>query len=284
VALPTYQATLTGDARTDPRLLYWPYDRVGFGPGIGEAENVFTFADTAAGPAIAWINDPSQPPRGHTPARGLFNLGRNLSALENDLFGWPALFSLAFVWLAFLLRRPAPADWVLLTVLLAFAGGYVAYWAAGVAYGPRYFYAALPALVILTARGASALAAVSGRRAAVVLTLGLLMVFNLVTLPGRIAGYRGYNFVNGEGRAAVEAAVEQPAMVFVTASARDWWEYGAFFSGNTPWLDGPIVYARDLGLDENRRLMSEFPDRAAYLWRDGRLTPLDTTPAQPADG
>ena len=44
-------------------------------------------------------------------------------------------------------------------MIVAVSGGYVAYWASGIAYGPRYFYAALPALVILTARGATALAA-----------------------------------------------------------------------------------------------------------------------------
>ena len=52
---------------------------------------------------------------------------------------------------------------------------------------------------------------------------------------------------------------------------RDRWEYGAFFSGNTPWLDGPVLYARDLGPDENARLAREFPGRAVYLWRDGQL-------------
>ncbi|WP_374685857.1 hypothetical protein, partial [Promineifilum sp.] len=270
LALPLYQAALTGDARTDPRLLYWPYDRVGFGPTVGEPENVFTLTVTEP-PAVVWRMDSSQPPRGHTPSRGLYNLGRNLTALEDDLFGWPALLTLGFLWLALLLRRPAAGDWVLLLVALAVAGGYVAYWGAGIAYGPRYFYAALPALVILSARGISALAEVGGRRPAVFLLLALL-AYNFFHLPGRFEAYRGYNFISAAPRAAVEAAVERPALVFVTASDVDWWEYGAFFSGNTPWLDGPVVYARDRGPAENARLQAYFPDRAAYLWRDGQLT------------
>ena len=284
LTLPAYQATLTGSPRTDPRLLFWPYDRVGFGFGIGEPENVFTFTDMAAGPAIAWRTDPAQPPRGHTPARGLYNLGRNLDALEKDLFGWPALFSLAFLWFAFLLRRPAVADWALLALLLAFAGGYVTYWHAGLAYGPRYFYAALPALTILTARGASALATAAHRatgaaaKPAVLLVIALLIGYNLITLPGRIEGYRGYNFIDGAGRAAVEGIVASPALVFVTTGTADWWQYGAFFNGNTPWLDGPVVYARDLGAVENRRLWAEFPGRGAYLWREGRLVTLGAQP------
>lgn len=271
LALLAYQNAVTGDPTSDPRLLYWPYDRVGFGPGIGEAENVFSYAATSVGPAIQWVEDPAQPPRGHTVSRGLYNLGRNLSALEEDLFGWPALFTLSFVWLAFLLRRPAAVDWVLLVVALAVAGGYVAYWASGIAYGPRYFYAALPALVILTARGVGALAEVIGRRMAAIILLAML-TYGLVSLPARLDGYRDYNFVDPGARAAAEAAVEPPALVFVAASQNDWWEYGAFFSGNTPWLDGPVIFARDLGTPENARLAARFPGREVFYWDEIETT------------
>jgi hypothetical protein len=91
-------------------------------------------------------------------------------------------------------------------------------------------------------------------------------------LPGRLAAYRDYNFVDPGVRAEVESMIDLPALVFVTAGATDWWEYGAFFSGNTPWLDGLIVYARDLGPAENARLAQEFPGRAVFLLRDGQLT------------
>ncbi len=273
VALLAHQAALTGDPLTDPRLLYWPYDRLGFGPDIGEPENVYTYWQSAAGPAIQWATDPAQPPRGHTPSRGLYNLGRNVTALEQHLFGWPPLFTLAFIWLAFLLRRPTTADSLLLLLLAAIAAGYVAFWASGIAYGPRYLYAALPALALLTARGIGALAAAVGRRPTALL-VAFLIGFNLVRLPGWIGDYRGYNFVSGENRAAIEAAVEPPALVFVSVSEVDWWEYGAFFTANTPFLDGPFVYARDRGDAENDRLRAAFPGRAAYLWRDGRLTAL----------
>jgi 4-amino-4-deoxy-L-arabinose transferase-like glycosyltransferase len=273
LALFAHQAALTGDPLTDPRLLYWPYDRLGFGPEIGEPENVYTYWQSESGPAIQWTTDPDQPPRGHTPSRGLYNLGRNVTALEQYLFGWPALFTLAFIWLAFLLRRPSAADKLLLLVIAAIAAGYVAFWASGIAYGPRYLYAALPALLILTARGIGALAVTAGRRPTAVLVV-LLLFYNLINLPGRIEGYRGYNFVSGENRAAIEAVVAPPALVFVAVSEADWWEYGAFFTANTPFLDGAFVYARDLGDAENDRLRAAFPGRAAYLWRDGELTAL----------
>jgi len=103
----------------------------------------------------------------------------------------------------------------------------------------------------------------------------LLVGYNLTTLPGRMDDYRGYNFVSGAGQRAVAAAVETPALVFVTASETDWWEYGAFFSGNTPWLEGPIVYARDRGAAENARLRAAFPARRGYLWTGERLLPIE---------
>ena len=276
LTLPLYQWAVTGDARTDSRLLYWPYDRVGFGPGVGEPQNAFTMTPTDANPAITWYTDPTQPPRGHTPARGLYNLGRNFEALENTLFGWPPLTTLVFVWLAFLLRRPSALDWLLLLVILAVAGGYVAYWASGIAYGPRYFYAALPALVILTARGVTAFLSIDGRFRLLTIIIPLLLLgYNLYHLPGHIAAYQGYNFVSAAGLRSVEAVAQPPALVFVSASEADWWEYGAFFSGNTPWLDGPIIYARDLDPAENARLRAHFPDRRNYRWDGVRLLELD---------
>ncbi|MCW5865321.1 MAG: phospholipid carrier-dependent glycosyltransferase [Anaerolineae bacterium] len=288
VALPAYQAAVTGDPRADPRLLYWPYDRVGFGPGVGEPENAFTMtpapssSPTAA--ALTWYTDPTQPPRGHSPARGLYNLGRNLDALQGDLFGWPAALAFVFLWLLFLRRRATAAEWALLLTALAAGVGYVAYWASGIAYGPRYFYAALPALVILSARGVAALLAdrrrptadrgVPARTRLTVLLLLALVAYNLVSLPGRLAGFRGYNFVSAAPLATVAAAVETPALVFVAAGTADWWEYGAFFSGNTPWLDGPVVYARDLGPAENAALRAAFPERRAYRWTGEALWPV----------
>lgn len=273
LALLGYQAAVTGDPFTDPRLLYWPYDRVGFGAGSGEAQNVFTFVTTSAGAAQQWADDPAQPPRGNSPSLGLYNLGRNVVALQESLFAWPPLFTLGFVWLAFLLRRPVAADWALLIMAAAVAGGYIGYWAAGIAYGPRYFYAALPALILLSGRGLSALAGATGRRATGLLLLALV-AYSLVALPAHIDAYRGYNFVSREQRAAVEQAVNGPALVFVSVSETDWWEYGSFFSGNSPWLDGEFVYARDRGSAANEALRAAFPGRAAYLWRDGRLNPL----------
>ena len=62
----------------------------------------------------------------------------------------------------------------------------------------------------------------------------------------------------------MEQQIEGQALVFVPVN--DWWDYGRFFSGNTPWLDGRIIYARDLGPGKNSCLQQAYANRQAYVW------------------
>ena len=50
--------------------------------------------------------------------------------------------------------------------------------------------------------------------------------------------------------------------------------YAPHFASNSPDLSGAFVFARDLR-GANLRLSAEWPDRPAYLFRPGRLIPLD---------
>lgn len=275
--LPLYQWAVTGDSAQDPRTLYWAFDRLGFGQDIGEGNNIFNLVQTEVGTAVQWLHDPTQPLRGHTFARGLFNTGRNLQALLTHLFGWPVFLTLAFVWFAFLLGRPQRHDWLLLVFILAHIALHVAYWADGIMYGPRYWYGLLPAFLLLTARGVGALG--RGAEEEGSSGVGVVGVVVLLLLLGNLAGYlpravetyRGFNFVSGRPLAEVEAAVEGKAVVFIAGHEADWWTYGQFFSDNNPWLDGRLIYARDLG-EENGRLLALYPNRPAYRWQDGQLT------------
>jgi hypothetical protein len=101
--------------------------------------------------------------------------------------------------------------------------------------------------------------------------LAALLLGNLLLyLPQTAREFRQYNFVSGRPRAEVEKAITGEALVFIANHEPDWWTYGQFFSGNTPWLDGRIIYARDLG-GENKFLLALFPGRPAYRWQDRRL-------------
>ncbi len=54
---------------------------------------------------------------------------------------------------------------------------------------------------------------------------------------------------------------------------RGWTSYAPHLPENDPWLEAPFVIARDLR-GRNRELRRAFPDRPAYLYRDGRFRRL----------
>ena len=276
VLLLLSQWAVTGDPFQDPRLLYWDFDHLGFGQDIGEGQNAFQLTMTPAGLAQVWYYDPTQPPRGHSPARGLFNTGRNWQALERDLYGWLPALTFSFIWLVFLLRPPGGREWALLLLFLTLLFAYVFYWADGISFGPRYFYVALPALFVLTARGAQRLWRRLGGRSGRLVVAGLLLLLvagaYVLGGPGYLEEFRGYNNVDRSGLTLVEQQVQTPALIFVDPGL-DWWHYGALFSANSPWLDGPIVVARDRGALQNRNLMQFFPGRTAYTLGDEGLLP-----------
>jgi hypothetical protein len=272
-----YQGSVTGDPFQDPRLLFWEHDRLGFGPETGERQNAFRLEPTAEGLAQIWFLDPAEPPRGHTLARGLHNITVNWRQLEQYLYGWIPLLTVSFVWILCLSGYARAYDWLLLVVGGALLVAHVFYWADGVAYGPRYLYAALPVFLLLTARGVWAcsrfLGGRRGRRATAVSLLILVMVALLFNGPAFLAEYQGYNFVDAQKLDLVKETVTPPALVFVD-SGQDWWEYGSLFSGNNPWLDGPIIFARDLGEETNARLRDFYPRRHAYRLQGNVLQSL----------
>ena len=76
----------------------------------------------------------------------------------------------------------------------------------------------------------------------------------------------------------VQEQVEEPALVFIPTG--DWWDYGRFFSSNTPWLDSGIIYARDLGEEKNSCLLQTYPERSAYLWQPDTKSVIGVPPRE----
>jgi hypothetical protein len=66
---------------------------------------------------------------------------------------------------------------------------------------------------------------------------------------------------------------EQAILFIDITDKNNWWEYGRYFSSNTPWLDGPIIYTRDLGEQDNDRLLALYPHFQAYLVSGDQLSP-----------
>jgi hypothetical protein len=270
-----FQWATTGQPFSSPQTLWWDFDRIGFGSGIG-AEGF------------------------HDLASGLHDTWDRLTELQRHLFGWPFYLTLAPAMVPFILGRARKADWWLLSVAATMMGAYVLYWNRGMAYGPRYFYEALGPLCLLTARGFQGLAAIGSLQAvlpwrsatgatslrftyapvSVALSACLaaaLVGFNIVLyMPDQIGAFRGYLGVDGRRFQLVQQAGLNRALVFVREEPRNAWQpYASLFWLNSPMLDSPLLFARDRGDAENARLRAAIPDRPAYLLTQAGIASLD---------
>ncbi len=252
--LPLYWWAITGDSMFNAYVLVWPYDRIGFGADIG--------------------------PYGYGLKEALFiNTRLKLTTLAAGLFGWPGWTNLLFIPIPFLARRANRWDWLLLGTILGTIFVHNFYWAYGGADGgfPRYYYEALPALLLLTARGIIisveflnrlSLSFAGGNFKFGRLVVGLVLLFvayNFIwNLPPLLAAQKGkYNISPAPLQVVAQANLTEPALVFVK-NVESWSDFAAPFAANSPSLDGPVVYAIDWGHELNKKVRSQFPERTCY--------------------
>lgn len=254
LTVPLFNALWTGDPFLSPYVLFWPYDRLGFGPGHGPL------------------------PQGNTIWLGLSSAFAALGHLASYLHGWPAL-SLFFVVLLFMFKPRRVADLFMAATACSLIFGYTFYWTSGDVFGPRYAYEATSALLVLSAAGISrvwryleqrdAAGSWAVRRTSwlagllVLLTLGNLAGY----LPWQLGRYRGLYGVTGEPRELLLAAELDNALVIVR-DEKGWKDYAVAFSMNVPTYDGPVVYANDCS-PLNEELVDYYSGRQVYLF-DGR--------------
>jgi hypothetical protein len=190
-------------------------------------------------------------------------------------------------------------------------GVYTLYGENGVAYGPRYWYEAVPFLVLLTARGAETAAEVlaagagyvrrrlSGREgyptwAGVSVTYGLVIFLVLLgahrwvfedtarwrvdQMPARARDLRGFNGADDRLVTLVHEMNLHHALV-LTSPCTNWQCIGSVFWVNSPSLDTDVVFAKDLG-PENEKVFAAYPDRAVYtsVYLPPAIFPYGTTP------
>jgi hypothetical protein len=255
-----YNAAVTGNPFLLPRWLFNSEDVYGFGEGIGFYGE-------------------------HTLASGLVNAEQQLVSLGFYLAGWPFGFSLGLMLLPFLLRRWATWDLVHGSLVALFVGAYIGEFYHGIAFGPRYYFEAVPSMVILTARGFNALTESVGgwlggsdpeagwrraRQATAIVAVTLLACNVAYFLPRQATLYADYTGLPGGGPvldqtiahtlAGRESRLDQALVV-----TQEWWFYTMYYAAmNCPRLDCPTVFA--LGPDEETRelLRVMFPRRTWY--------------------
>ena len=254
-----WQYAVTGDPFFNPYTLWWPYDRIGFGPGAGrnpEGHNLYQ----------AWINTR------HSLYIGYF-----------DLFGW-GQYSWIFLPLG-LLAILRDRNWRALlpcSVFPTLVVLYLAYWIGSSLYGPRYYYEGLFSLTLTSAAGIAWLAGwptLPGnafpnyhgwrrlRSLVVAAVLALLVSFNLLFYtPIRLAGMYGLYGVRREYMQpflSPEAQKFTPALVVVHTSKK-WIEYGTLLELENPFLDTPFIFVIARTPEIDAAVAANFPRRAVY--------------------
>jgi hypothetical protein len=234
-------------------------DRLGFGP------------DRGSGWLKTWGS------WGHTPAKALRSAATYLDFTSNQFLGWPLRLSLGLALAGLLFRRGRPGELLLWAIPLALVTGHMFYWATQhIGYGARYWFAALPALIVLTILGlrkALDTAADGAPRLSwgVVVLFALLLGWNLTTyLPVRLAELEQYGGVTADLHREIERRGLDRAVVLIPTEGL---LYNDGFFMNDPFLREGPVFVRDLG-ERNAELLERFPDRPLYRWSSGRLEPV----------
>lgn len=296
VLLPVWNLITTGDPLKSAYELWWPYDRIGFGEGIGVDGR-------------------------HSLGDGWRFLKINSGWLLRYLYGWPGRTSLipaliaALVALGFLIHRalnwaasarrarlrpvhthgddPSTHAWDLLLagMLAGIMFVHLAYSTPGFMYGPRYYFEAIGVLTLLTARGLLyAVAALTFalrqfamtdiHRARITSVAVVAIVIGALTLHSytnfaadEFRKFTGWNAVSADGVRYVQRQDTSNAVVFVQRSA--WTDYAPFFVANDPRLNGDVIYAIDMGPERNPDLMALYPGREFYRYDSGTLEPYE---------
>jgi 4-amino-4-deoxy-L-arabinose transferase-like glycosyltransferase len=256
--LPVYQWAVTGDPWLNPYLLWWPYDRIGFGEGIGAM------------------------PGGHSLHYAWINLKQDLGRSATDVLGWPALSWLPLL-LGLFLRPRRVRDSALLTPFICLVVAYVFYWIGSPArlWGPRYYFEGFGGLWLLGAVGLLKVwdwAKDRERwvRPALAGALLLMVTVSLVTnLPFRLQEAHGFYGISRAQLAPIEEADLHNALVIVYA--KRWLEYGAMLGQMSPTLDDDVIYARGDGAIR-AEIIAAHPGRTVYYLRNGKLSPAASQP------
>ena len=255
---PIWQYAATGHLWLNTYTLWWPYDKIGFGPGIGASEG------------------------GHNIQKALDSMMYSLRAGKFDIFGWPWLSFILVPFGAWALRKNLKA-WLVGSVFPVLMMAYAAYWVGAYLYGPRYYYEGLYSIALLSAAGIAWLGGwtLQGRnglaspnlwtrvrRMSIAALLSVLVGVNLFFyLPARLDSmYRLFSIGRTELESFQQAASKAttPALVFVDAER--WMYYAIYTDLQNPDLTSPFIFAWSIGPNTDRAAADHFPERSIYYY------------------
>jgi hypothetical protein len=205
------------------------------------------------------------------PFHTIREISQNLTHLNFWLLGWP--ISLAFV--PFFHRNGRAWTLATIPVIALLWYGLVAI-PTVVAVGPVYYAESIVPLVVLTASGLERSIVWAhthlgnGRLTQTLITIPIAATLAclLAFVPFEAVSLRLMADITQAPYDLVESRRLQNALVFVrslpaTTLAPGSW--ALYHRNNSPSLQDPVLFVRDLGTERNKDLMRYFPDRAAYL-------------------
>jgi hypothetical protein len=244
--IPLWQVALTGQPFLNPYTLWWEYDRVGFGPGVGVTES------------------------GHNLRLAYDNTRFSLRAGVHDAFGWPYL-SWLFLPLGLLALWSRRDGWLMAATFPSLVLTYGAYWIGSWLLGPRYYYEVLPTMAVLSAAGAAWLGGWMGRRVrwvrfrrlSTVALLSILIGVNLLFyLPARVGGMKGLYGISAMYLQPLQGANLDHALLIVHSDS--WHRYGNLLVLAPPFTDDDLLIAWEIKPEQDQAVIQQHAERQIY--------------------
>jgi hypothetical protein len=259
-----WQYVATGNPFTNPYTLWWPYDKVGFGPGYGVTED------------------------GHSLHVAMQNTKFSLAAGWADLFGW-GRWSWLFLPAGVLALLRRPQTWTTALVPFSLVLVHMAYWVGSWLFGPRYYFEGLAGAVLLSAAGIAWLAgwSIDPSQPAIhrkgvhklrpflltAVLAGLVGINLTVYLPARLHSMTNLFGISASDQAIFHTAEVQaltPALVIVDADR--WMEYAALLELQEPDLSSPYIFIWSHGRPVDLAVAKNYPERT-ILYYDPDIEP-----------
>jgi hypothetical protein len=265
--VPLWQAAVTGNFLLNPYQLWWPYDKLGFGPEIGLQPGGFS-----------WLF-------------AKMNTKFSLRIGYSDLFGW---FKYSWIFIPFgifYLRKNWKA--LLVSATLPFLIlAYTLYWIGSWLFGPRYYFEGIIVSVLLSAAGIYWLAGTFNRNQQWFKNLRWFFVVTLVAFlvsaniflytPLRLDTMNG---LYGARQSQLtpflsdEAMKLTPALVIVHKQ-NHWIEYGTLLELSSPYYDSPWLFTYYRGPEFDRQLTEFFNQRKIWHYYPDEPYKLYTAPRE----
>ena len=252
-----YNWYFTGNATSFPIMAY--NDRL-----FGVNSNAYGFGKDRG---MGWALDPFP---GHGPLDATINAALNTSTMNVELFGW-ATGSLLFVYFLLFGMRARGSDWLFVALAAAvFLADFFNYFSGGPDFGARYWFLMILGGVVLTVRGAQALAGSIGERsdAAMRVAVGiaaLSAVALLVFVPWRaVDKYRGYLAMYPDVRELSSTHAFGRSLVLVRGEEFPDYASAAIYNPLDVTADAPVyAHARDAAT--NAAVLGAYRDRPVWI-------------------